>query len=350
MKDYEVLLEKFWKGNASEQEKLQLYKMMVEREDVVKAALQRDYENGALHPAHLSPETSQRMLESLHREIGSRAARSIEMPQRLRSGLFRWAAALLVTGLASFFTWQYYRATPADKDAGAIAADFRVIDNPGPTVKELVMSDGSVLHLYPHSSIRFRQPFHTQAVRSISLKGKADFKVHHDAAKTFEVITGNIRTTDIGTEFMIDAPGEHTFRLALKEGSVRVAAMPNSGLQLDDMILQPGDEARWDDSGRKMILARAAPKQQAAVAAPDVQAPAKERLVFDKTPLTEVFAKLETREQVPITCSAAELKELTFTGTIEPTDPIETALKIICNLNGLNYQKTKQAYIIARNK
>ncbi len=348
MKDYEVLLDKFWKGQASEPEKLQLYKIMTENEGAIKAALQQEYESD--NKAELAPGASDKLLESLHREIGNRAARSIEMPQRKAPRLFRWAAALLVIVLASFFTWRYYQAVPADNGKSALAAAFRVIDNKGPGVKELVMSDGSAVRLYPNSSIRFRQPFHAGPVRSIDLEGKAEFNVHHDASRPFEVIASNLKTTDIGTVFMIDAPDEHSFRLALTEGSVRLAAMPNSGVQMEDMILQPGDEARWDDSGRKMVLAKAIPKQQVTAEAPVPPAPAKARLVFDKTPLAEVFAKLEAREQIPISCSAAEVKELTFTGTIEPTDSIDTTLKIICNLNGLNYQKTKQAFVITRNK
>ncbi len=44
MKDYKVLLEKFWNGSASATEKLQLYKLMIEEEDAIRRALQQDFE------------------------------------------------------------------------------------------------------------------------------------------------------------------------------------------------------------------------------------------------------------------------------------------------------------------
>ncbi len=164
------------------------------------------------------------------------------------------------------------------------------------------------------------------------------------------MIAYNIKTTDIGTAFCIDAPDEHSFRLALREGSVKVAAMPNSGLHIPDMILKPGEEARWDDSSKKMILGKTTKQKERQQPEPDHTAAAKDKLVFDKTPLYDVFARLETRDGITIAFKKEELKDLTFTGTIEPSDKIETALDIICNLNGLNYRKTKQAFIIAKHK
>lgn len=348
MKDYKVLLEKFWNGTASDMEKLQLYKIVSEEEDTIRQTLQQEFEPEG--SKDLTPGASQAILDSLHREIGARASRSIEMPQSSPWRLFRWAAALLVVGLAFFFGWQLYTATGTDKVDGSVAVSFEVISNEGTGIKEFVLSDGSGIRLYPHSSIRFVKPFHTQTARSISLSGKADFKVKHNAAQPFEVIAYHIKTTDIGTEFSIDAPDEHSFRLALREGSVRVGAMPNSGLDMPDMILQPGDEAHWDDSGKKMRLAKVITQQQAQLQEQNTTSPAKAKLTFDKTPLAQVFAGLEAREGMTITFKKEELKELTFTGTIEPTDNIETALSIICNLNGLNYRKTKQAFTVVKNK
>lgn len=348
MNDYKILLEKFWNGAASDKEKLQLYKMMVENEEAIKEVLQQEFSKE--HTNRLSPGTSQTILESLHREIGIRASQSIEMPPRNSWGILRWAAAVLVIGFVSFFSWKLYDARNAAQENEAVLAKLNVIDNNSTTVKDIAMTDGTKIRLYPQSVIRFSSPFHTQSVRSIQLKGKADFKVQHNASQPFEVVANNIRTVDIGTEFCISAPDERTFHIALKEGSVRLAAMPNSGLSIKEMILQPGDEVHWDDRGKKMILEKTIAKQETGMPAQNTALITKEKLVFDKTPLNKVFSRLEARETVHIAFKEEDIQELTFTGTIESSDNIETALNIICKLNGLNYQKTKRAFIVAKNK
>jgi ferric-dicitrate binding protein FerR (iron transport regulator) len=345
MKDYKSLLGKFWNGSASEMEKLQLYKIIMEEEEVVKIALQQEFE--AEDGEHLQPEASKKILESLHKEIGARATKSIEMPRK-SFGMFRWAAALLAIGFASFFTWKYYRMQDTIKDNNNFSATYEYIDNNGTGIRNVVLSDGTSIDLYPQSGLRFQQPFNQQHVRSIALKGKANFIVKHDAQKPFEVIANNIRTTDIGTEFCIDASDEHTFKVALKEGSIHVAAMPNSGFKMEDKILEPGEELRFDFLSKKMSLAHVSRKKESEDQHSKVIA--KERLVFNKTPLNNVFSKLEARELIKIKFKEEEIKELTFTGTIEPTDNIQAALNIICNLNGLYYHKTKQGFIVAKNK
>lgn len=348
MDDYKILLEKFWNGAASETEKLQLYKIVVEDEDAIKTALQQELESG--RGERLLPGASQTILESLHREIGQRASRSIERPAR-PLGLLRWAAALLVIGFASFISWKLYTVQHISGADTAMAAVSTAINNNGKEPKQVVLEDGTIIQLQPQSSIHFKQPFNAQNIRSIALKGKANFKVKHNPEKPFEVIANNIKTTDIGTEFCIDASDENTFRVVLKEGSIQVAAMPESRIRMENMILKPGEEVHWDFAGKKMILEQTAEKEAKSLARQKgITAVSLEKLVFEKTPLDKVFAKLEHRSSVRIKCNAAEINELTFTGTIEPSDNIETALDIICKLNGLYYQKTKQAFIVAKNK
>src|SRR5438046_3127927 len=68
MKDYKGLLRKFWAGEASEPEKLQLYKHIIQQEEEVRAAPEED--------VVLGPEDSRRILEALHKEIHSTGPRT----------------------------------------------------------------------------------------------------------------------------------------------------------------------------------------------------------------------------------------------------------------------------------
>jgi ferric-dicitrate binding protein FerR (iron transport regulator) len=347
MKDYKLLLERFWNNTASETEKLQLYKIVVEDEDAIKKALQQEFEEG--NKPQLQSETSKRMLESLHKEIGNRASNSIEMPRK-SLGLFKWAAALLAIGFASFFAWRVMDVHHTERRSNAIASSFQKIDNNGTTIKNVVMEDGTFIQLYPNSQLQFSSSFNTQEVRSIQLKGKADFKVKHNAAKAFEVIANNIKTTDIGTEFCVDASDEKAFNVILKEGSISVVPMPSSNLKIQERILKAGDELHLDLVSNKITLAQVSKASSPKAETQDSPVIPKERLVFNKATLTNVFAGLEAREHVEIHFKKEEIKDLTFTGAIESTDNIETALNIICNLNGLSYHKTKHAFTIVKSK
>jgi hypothetical protein len=78
--------------------------------------------------------------------------------------------------------------------------------------------------------------------------------------------------------------------------------------------------------------------------------PAKQLLSFKRTPLSEVFTRLAQREQVLINFNRKELEGLTFTGIIEPKDPLELSLNVLCGLNGLSYTKTQRGIEITKNK
>lgn len=98
---------------------------------------------------------------------------------------------------------------------------------------DLTLPDGSVASLYPGSRLAFPSRFSGRN-RVVRLYGQAYFKVAHDEAHPFVVLTDRLRTTVLGTEFNIDA---ETDRVVLVKGSVRVAA------GADSICLAPAQQA-----------------------------------------------------------------------------------------------------------
>jgi transmembrane sensor len=70
-------------------------------------------------------------------------------------------------------------------------------------------------------------------------RGEAFFKVQHDERHPFEVMAGDHRITDIGTQFTVRRDGEKV-KVSLLEGSVRFDAPAHSGTK--PVYLKPGEE------------------------------------------------------------------------------------------------------------
>jgi len=346
--DYNDLLKKFWAGDATGPEKLQLYKLIVDQEerlhispDPLPVEIEED----------LSPEESQRILEALHKEM---SATPFTPSRRSRTvTLFRSAAAIaavLITILV--VRWALQRRTP-ERSVIASFTSQRTISNSQSAVMTVQLADSSLVSIYPGSSISYPDSFNTGSERLVQLKGKANFKVQHNAAKPFQVVAMQIKTTDIGTEFSIDAQQSNIVKLKLKEGSIRVEALPNSNMVMVRKMQHPGEELNINLATKEITAAEPfggdAPEEAPVHAARRITPP-KTRLSFNKTPLAEVFAKLSRREQVKINFDKAVVEGLTFTGNIEPKDPLQLSLNILCGLNGLSYTTTDNGIVITKSK
>ena len=343
--DYNDLLKKFWAGDATGPEKLQLYRLIIEQEEGLRVLPDEDLNEIG---ENLSSEDSQRILEALHKEMHPAT------PSRNRTvKLFRWAAAVaavLITVLVGRWALQRH---VSDKIIAATASipSARTIYNNQSAIMTVKLADSSLVNIYPGSSISYSDSFNTGSERLIQLKGKANFKIRHNASKPFQVVALQIKTTDIGTEFLIDAEQSNIVKLKLKEGSIRVETLPNSNMVMVRKMQRPGEELNINLDTRQITSAEPF-RNPVPEGAPAVRraAPMKTRLSFNKTPLTEVFAKLAQREQVKISFDKTVVEGLTFTGNIEPKDPLPLSLNILCGLNGLEYTTTENGITITKKK
>lgn len=245
------------------------------------------------------------------------------------------ASILLVLGLG---TWIYVKHTPTPETSTLVVSQKTIVNNTA-NIKQVILSDGSVVQLSPNSELTFHQPFQHNK-RSIYLKGEAMFKVAKDKSKPFTVYSNVISTTALGTEFSVSAhDSSQQIKIHLYEGKVVVkpTAAANKKL-IKDLYLLPGDELTYNKKEMWANIAHAKGPTEGKTASKETKANAS-LLIFDKTSLSSVFDQLAAKYRTRIHYSNSELDNLYFIGTFNQTDSLENILNNIGKLNGLKIKK-----------
>ncbi|MCG8308496.1 MAG: FecR domain-containing protein [Cytophagales bacterium] len=101
------------------------------------------------------------------------------------------------------------------------------------------LPDGSRVRLNANSTIKYPESF--SASREINLSGEGFFTVERNTLLPFEVITGNITTTVLGTSFNVNAyPDKKNIKVTVASGLVEVGSVK----QL--VQLNPGEQATYE--------------------------------------------------------------------------------------------------------
>ena len=109
----------------------------------------------------------------------------------------------------------------------------------------LTLSDGSKVVLNADSKLKYSEQFNGKA-REIYLEGEAYFAIKHENNKPFIVHTGDLTTTDIGTEFDISAyPDNKTIAVSLLEGKVKISSDKNGRVERI-AVLNPKERLVYD--------------------------------------------------------------------------------------------------------
>jgi transmembrane sensor len=154
--------------------------------------------------------------------------------------------------------------------------------------------------------------------------------------RPFLVITENARTTVLGTEFNVWARNEQT-RVIVREGSVRFKSINADD---GDVLLLREEMSR--------ITGNQPPQVPKRVDTERLLGWLEGRLVFEKTPLTEILDELERYYDVFIESADSELAQETLTATFDHL-PLETVLSSICLTLGAQYRFEDEKYIILNN-
>lgn len=122
------------------------------------------------------------------------------------------------------------------------------------------LADGSSVQLNGGSKLTLAAGF-SQDNRQLSLEGEAYFKVKKDPAHPFEVSTGGVKTTVLGTEFNLRAyPGAASIHLGVIEGKVKFAPIQSGAGQ----ILVANESADFDAQRGTVLKTTGQPADAAA--------------------------------------------------------------------------------------
>jgi len=176
--------------------------------------------------------------------------------------------------------------------------------------RELVaFDDGTQIELNTNTVLRTRM---TTQSRTVWLdKGEVYFRVHHDPAHPFTVITDGHRITDVGTKFVVRRdPGR--LEVALLEGRVRFGtadAKSNAGSDL----LTAGDQA--------IATANSVSVQKIPLTALKNELSwRRDMLVFDHTTLAEAAREINRYNRRKLVIADPTVGRLTIGGTFAKND------------------------------
>jgi len=226
--------------------------------------------------------------------------------------------------------------------------------------KRFVLADSSEILLDPLSEVTWNEPF-TNNKRDIVLKGRARFSVAKDKTRPFTVISGQLATTALGTQFTVTAFEQDDFiTVQLYEGRVVVRpADPIHPKLKSNFYLVPGEELLYSTlqntaSVRRFIGDNTTAKnkehnEHSTADQPSLPVGDKGSwYMFNNQPLAQVFKQLEELYAVDIVYSEKDIEKMYFIGKFSKTDSVSNILKQITGLNNLTVTRQNNAYIIRK--
>jgi ferric-dicitrate binding protein FerR (iron transport regulator) len=273
------------------------------------------------------------------------------------------SVALIVLGLRQFWPENAkhekiaFAARPSDTGklmtrGGLSIFEWQLKANHTDQKLKIKLEDGSVVSLFPHSSIRYAKHFTdpSEYKRDIYLQGQAIFDVTKEKSRPFTVYAGNMSTTVLGTSFSV-AENDKGVLVKLYSGKVMIHAVQQNAWT-KDIVLKPGEQLRVTyDQGANLAIITAfdtgkpAPKETNAGSGDGPKG-----LVFDNTELPEVMNKLIGYYHTRIAYNKTELSSMYFSGQVLATDSLSVILKVIAKMNGLQVTQTTDGFTVNTSK
>ena len=173
--------------------------------------------------------------------------------------------------------------------------------------------------------------------REVYLDGEAFFDIRKNAARPFYVYTGQVITKVLGTSFLVRSlSSDQTTTVIVKTGKVSVIrgddfyAHSSSGSEPGGIILTPNQEVVYDREQHQLNKTLTdKPEQLSAVR--------DTALVFNGTPVSRVFKRLQELYGIPIVYDEEVISSCSLTATMG-NDSFYDKLNMICKAIGATYE------------
>jgi transmembrane sensor len=192
------------------------------------------------------------------------------------------------------------------------------------------LPDGSRVILHGNSTLQMAANFGKNGAREVSLIGEAYFDIKHLSRKPFIIHTGALKTTVLGTAFVIRAyPSQKNVTVTVTRGRVKVE---NERGVLG--ILTHGDQltalaAVNPDQAKPAIIQQVSAQQVLGWAEADMH--------FDALPFDALARHLEKRYDVHISFKNPELGSCPITGKFNGTESLKEVLDILSQTRNATY-------------
>jgi transmembrane sensor len=191
-------------------------------------------------------------------------------------------------------------------------------------VKQVTLPDGSIAWLNHDSKLEYDKDFKGKT-RNIRLNGEAFFEVVKNPEKPFVITSAHSVTTVLGTSFNLTAyDSTENVDLTVATGKVSFVSVNTH----NEVIVKANEAATIMTRGEAVKTGEANMNEIAWQS---------KKLVFNDTPLPDVFKSLEHYFNVKITVTNPDISKCPFTGTYNnPT--LEKVMDDISKALGLTYE------------
>lgn len=266
--------------------------------------------------------------------------------------LRRWAAAAVILVIAGSGAWFALQQKTAIRQ---LAKEDHILPQPvqnglvrtNTTAKEMKLDlpDGSTVLLAGNSTLRY-----DSSGRDIRLNGEAFFDVAKHPDRPFQVRSGTITTTVLGTSFRVTAFYTRDSRISVQLFTGKVLVKSEAKEWKKDVTLAPGQLLVYDTSDGDLAVERfqqveKTGNQRVAAHAGSVREE-KDALVFDNVPFREVVTQLEKKYGAQIQYDRAATSDIYFSGTVSAADSLGVVLNTIARMNGLEVHEQQGIYIV----
>ncbi|SHJ69973.1 FecR family protein [Pseudozobellia thermophila] len=199
---------------------------------------------------------------------------------------------------------------------------------------QVVLSDGTLVHLNAGSSLKYPVSFSPSEERKVFLEGEAYFEVFKDDEHRFTVVADKMEVQVLGTHFNVSSYQNETAYTVLAEGSVALSLMDGGDRPI---ILKPGQKAALEGEAVKVSQ----------VDVKDYMDWRSGSLTFKNEPFSTIVKKIERRYNVTVENTYKELDSIRFRGTFG-NETIEDLLNTFKESAGFEYEISTNKILIKK--
>ena len=315
------ILQRFFKGKYSRKDFLTIKSVFgnPEKKAEIKSILENHWFSFSNEP--LSEGNVNHILHKIHHQI--RLEETQINRKRFITVFQRIAAILIVPLVLAFFALFYFQPKTTTQEMA-----YAEIQCPLGVRTKFVLPDSTTGFLNSGSTLEYPVIFTNG--RTVKLKGEAFFDVTPDEEHPFTVITPNLSTKVLGTQFNVIAyENENSEEIILREGNVEVYC--NTGEMLETL-----------QANQKLVLNTLTRKYNKNLIEADQYVSWTEgKLVFRNETMQQVADRLGRWYNVEIKIEDAELLKYAFRATFID-EPLEEVLKLLAMTAPLKYKEEKR--------
>ncbi|MCB9267883.1 MAG: DUF4974 domain-containing protein [Lewinellaceae bacterium] len=182
--------------------------------------------------------------------------------------------------------------------------------------QELILPDSSVVFLNEQTSLYY--PIEISDDYTVKMKGEAYFAIRHTSKRVFNIESGDVHLTVLGTKFNLRAyPNEPFVEVEMESGLMRMTSSSEQG----SIMLEAGNKGTYQTDNKQIRVEK--------ISSFNASSWNTRRLVFRDTPLSDVVETLERNFKVQFEFKDNGLVDCHFTSEYPERLSLEEILEML---------------------